>query len=112
MIKNAVITSADLSMEDHGVLTLWISIEGDGWGCSLGGYCLGKGYLGAKEFEGSPKGIEEIMRVMDVVGVSRFSDLVGKSIRVDTGDGWGSPIKKFGHILKNKWFDYEEFYCK
>lgn len=49
----------------------------------LGGYCLGHGYLGAKKFNGSPKGIEEIMRIMDVVGVDEFSKLAGKYIRVE-----------------------------
>lgn len=108
-IENATITSADLSMEDHGVLTLWLQIEGDGWGCAIGGYVLGHGYVGAKEFEGSPKGIEEIMRIMDVVGVSSFSELAGKQIRVET-EGWGGRVTKFGNIIKNKWFDYKEFY--
>lgn len=109
MIENAIIKSADLTMEDHGCLTLWLHVEGCGWGCGIGGYCIGKGYLDAKEFTGFAKGIEEIMRVMDTVGVSKFSELKGKHIRVEV-DGWGSGIKKFGHIIKDKWFDYEEFY--
>lgn len=108
-IKNAIITSADLSMRDHGVLTLSLAIEGEGWGCCLGGRVLGHGYLGAKHFQGSPKGIEEIMRIMDVVGVDQFSALKGKYIRV-VDEGWGSTIKKFGNIIEDKWFDYEEFY--
>lgn len=108
-IKNAIITSADLSMRDHGVLRLCLVIEGDGWGCVLGGRVLGHGYLGAEQFDGSPKGIEEIMRIMDVVGVEQFSDLKGKYIRVED-EGWGSTVKKFGNIIKDKWFDYEEFY--
>jgi len=109
MIENAKITSVDLSMADHGVLTLQMTIEGKGWGCVLGGYVLGKGYLGAKEFDGSPKGIEEIMRIMDVVGVERFNDMVGKYIRVES-ERWGSKIHKFGNIVEDKWFDYKEFY--
>ena len=108
-IKNAKITKADLSMEDHGVLTLWLTIEGNGWGVNLGGYVLGKGFLGAESFEGSAKGIEEIMRVMDTVGVERFSDLTGKYIRVEIGN-WGDRIKKSGNIIENKWIDYNEFY--
>ncbi len=74
-IENAKITSADLSMEDHGCLTFNMVLDGGGWGCNYGGYCLGHGYLGANEFEGSSKGLEYIMRIMDTVGVSRFSDL-------------------------------------
>lgn len=36
-IENARIKSADLSMADHGCFTLWLNIEGDGWGCCVGG---------------------------------------------------------------------------
>lgn len=108
-IENAKITYADLSMANHGCLALWLTVKGSGWGCTIGGYCLGNGYLGAKEFKGSPKGIEEIMRIMDVVGVDRFSDLEGKYIRVEK-PGPGGIIKKFGNIIEDKWFDYEEFY--
>lgn len=109
MIENARITNADLSMEDHGVLVLWLTLEGRGWGCGFGGRTLGKGYVGSKKFSGSEKGIVEIMRVMDVVGVSRFSDLKGKIVRVEV-DSWGGTIDKIGHVIEDKWFDYREFY--
>ena len=46
-IENARIISADLTMEDHGCLTLYMTLEGSGFGCVYGGYCLGHGYLGA-----------------------------------------------------------------
>lgn len=109
MVENARITNVDLSMEDHGCLVLWVTLEGKGWGCGFGGRCIGKGYLGAKEFEGYAKGIEEIMRIMDVVGVSKFNDMKGKHVRVES-DGWGSQIDKIGNIIEDKWFDYREFY--
>lgn len=111
-IENALITSADLSMADHGCLILSMGVKGNGWGVSIGGHVLGHGYLDAEKFEGSPKGIEEIMRIMDVVGVEKFSDLKGKYIRVDLGNGWGSTVTRFGNIIKDKWFDYKEFYKK
>jgi len=110
-IQNAKITKADLSMADHGVLTLELVLEGRGWGCVFGGYVLGYGYLDSKTFEGTPKGIEEIMRIMDVVGVDRFNEMVGKYVRVEV-DGWGSTIKKIGNIISDKWFDYNNFYKK
>lgn len=108
-IKNARITSADLDMRDHGCMVLWIGLDGDGWGVNYGGYCLGHGYLGAKEFDGSAKGIESIMRIMDVVGVERFSDLKGCFVRVAT-KGLGSTVKIIGNVIKDQWFDIEEFF--
>lgn len=108
-IENARIGNADLSMEDHGCLTFNMELNGGGWGCVYGGYCIGKGYLGAREFEGSVKGNEYIMRIMDTVGVSKFSDLEGKYIRVAT-KGLGSVIKIIGNIIKDQWFDPEQFF--
>lgn len=82
-IENAKIVSAEISMEDHGVLCTCITVEGNGWGVTLGGYVIGHGYLGAEEFKGYDRGTEEIMRIMDTVGVSKWSDIVGKYIRVE-----------------------------
>lgn len=108
-IENARITSVDLSMEDHGCLTFDMGLDGGGWGCVYGGYCLGHGYLGAKEFDGCAEGLEYIMRIMDTVGVSNLSNLNDKYIRVAT-KGWGSPIRIIGNIIKDKWFDPDEFF--
>lgn len=108
-IENALIKSADISMADHGCITLSIGLNGSGWSCVFGGYCLGHGYLGAKEFDGSGKGMESIARIMDVVGVSYFNSMKGKYVRVAT-KGWGSSIKIIGNIIKDQWFDIESFF--
>lgn len=108
-INNAEIKDVDLSMADHGVLTFRMALNGDGWGVVYGGYVLGHGYLGAKEFDGSAKGLESIMRIMDVVGVERFNDMQGKYIRVAT-KGWGSSVKIIGNLIKDKWFDIDDFF--
>ena len=111
-IENALITNVDLSMADHGCLTLAMTLEGSGWGVVYGGYCLGKGYLGADDdfFDGSAAGMEYLMRIMDTVGVEKFQDLKGKYIRVAT-KGWGSSVKIIGNIIKDKWFDAETFFA-
>lgn len=111
-IENALITNVDLSMADHGCLTLAMTLEGGGWGVVYGGYCLGKGYLGADDdfFDGSADGMEYLMRIMDTVGVEKFQDLKGKYVRVAT-KGWGDPVKIIGNIIKNKWFDAETFFA-
>ena len=108
-IENARITSANLSMADHGVLTLDIGLDGGVWGCVYGGYVIGKGYLGASEFIGYASGLESIMRIMDVVGVSKFNDMVGKYVRVAT-IGLSSPIKIIGNVIDDKWFDITSFF--
>ena len=110
-IENATITKVDLSMADHGCLTLSMVLDGGGWACVYGGYVLGKGYVGASDefFEGSKKGMESIMRIMDVLDCDTFNQMKGKIIRVAT-EGLGSSIKIIGNAINNKWFDAESFF--
>ena len=112
-IENALIEKVDLSMADHGCLTLAMTLVGNGWGVVYGGYTLGCGYLGADDnyFSGSDKGTEYLMRIMDTVGVSSFQDLKGKYLRVAfKRERGGYPVKIVGNILKDKWFDAETFF--
>ena len=109
-IKNGKITNVTLTMEDHGVLTFYLTIEGGGVGFGYGGYVIGRGYLGANNFEGSAKGVEAMMRIMDTIGVDTWEDLVGKYLRYED-NGWGSTITKIGNIIDNKWFDIKEFFA-
>ena len=61
--------------------------------------------------KGYDKGLEAIMRIMDVVGVSDLNKMVGKNVRV-ASEGWGSKVTAIGNILEDKWFDYELFFEK
>ena len=109
-IVNAKITSVSITMADHGCLTFWVTVEGSGFGVSIGGYAIGHGYLGASEFKATHGGgLEAMMRIMDTVGVDTWEDLKGKYIRV-VSNGWGESIKKIGHITDDKWFDIDEFF--
>lgn len=109
-IENAKITNVSLNMKNHGCLTLDLTLEGYGWGCVYGGYCLGNGYLGADEFVGSARGEQAIMEIMNTIGVEDLNECKGKYVRVAT-KGWGSSIKIIGNIIKDKWFDYETFFA-
>lgn len=108
-IENAKISSASITMEDHGCVTFWVYIEMDCGSCDIGGYCIGHGYLGADHFDGDGLGIEAMARIMDTVGVDKWEDLKGKYIRV-VNEGWGKSINKIGNIIKDKWFDIDKFF--
>lgn len=110
-LLNAKVEDVSLNMRDCGVLTLSITLSGGGWGVVYGGYCLGKGYLGAddKFFSGSAKGMESIIRIMDVVGVEALEDMKGKYVRI-ASKGLGSSANIIGNIISDKWFDYESFF--
>lgn len=108
-LRNAEITNVSLNMKDHGALTLDLSLSGNGWGVVYGGYCLGRGYLGAKNFVGYASGLEAIMRIMDVVGVDDLMEMKGKHVRVAL-KGIGDSVKIIGNFIRDEWFDYESFF--
>lgn len=106
VIKNAVIESASITNDDHGLLSSWLSLDyGDGGHQGFGGYVL---YL-PKDFKHhdimSHAG-HWIWRIMEVAGVSKWSDLKGKTIRVQLdSDGLGGKIEAIGHIVKDNFFN-------
>ena len=111
-IENCRITNVSISMADYCSLVFWVTVEGSGWGCSLGGFKIASGMLGAKteDFKAETgNGLVAIMRIMDTVGVERWEDLVGKYCRVKA-DGLGSRITCIGNIIRDKWFDVGEFF--
>lgn len=108
-IVNALIENVSLSMADHGVLYYYLTLKMNGCGCSYGGRIIGKGYLGAKEFQGYEKGTEALMRIMDVVGVEKWEDMKGRYVRVEL-PGWGGIVDRIGNIIEDKWFSQEEFF--
>lgn len=109
-IEEMKISSVDLSMEDHGCLVMRMWLINTKKIVLFGNALLGKGYLGADSFEGNELGTEYIMRIMDIVGVSSFNDMVGKYIRVEAS--WGDAVDKIGNITEDKWFSQKEFFGK
>ena len=80
--RNAQISSAWIGTEDHGILTAYIIVEGDGWGCGLGGYnCRGAAL--AAFVEG----------VLDKLGVRRWEELVGMYVQVRQSGGGIDAIR-------------------
>lgn len=111
-ILNGKITEADLSMAEQGVFIMLLTLAGDGWGVDYGGHVLGKGSLGAAEFTGEAKGIEQIMRVMDTVGVAHFKDLKDSYIRIAVHQKDRGRVNVIGNILTDKWFDIADFFAE
>jgi hypothetical protein len=108
-VENALIKKVDLIMTEYGCAQIYIALDGGGWCCVYGGFCLGHGYLGADHFDGSEASLPYIMRIMDTVGVERFNDMKGKYVRVAT-KGLGCSLNIIGNIIEDKWFDQESFF--
>lgn len=99
-IKNAIIESVSLSSDDYGFLSAWLHLSYGGCGQGFGGYAL---YL-PKSF--THHKIEScaghfIFRCMEIAGVTKWSEMVGRSIRVKSEH---NGVHAIGHIIKDDWF--------
>lgn len=109
-IVNAKITNISLGYEDHDILTfeLTLDIEG-GLGYVFGGYPLDEYDSRTKKRCCSGYSMVLITEIMKVVGVRRWEDLKDKYIKVIINED-RNKITTIGNILKNEWFDIDEFY--
>lgn len=101
-MRNAVIESASLTTADHGLLSGWVHLDYGGGGQGFGGFAL---YLpeGFTKRSNQPNFAGHwIWRVMEVAGVSDWSKLAGKTVRVKATH---SKVHAIGHIVKDIWFD-------
>lgn len=104
VIKNAVIESASLTINDRTILDVWLTLDYGGSCQGFGGYCLYLPKSFAHHSICSPAG-HFIYRCLEVAGVTDFNQLKGRSIRVRVSrDGFGGDIEAIGHIVKDDWF--------
>lgn len=106
-ILNGKITSTRLG-EEHGCLSASLTIEGAGWGCGFGGYCLDHWCAKAGEHSSSD-GYGAIIELMKTLEVDSWEDLKGQYVRVES-EGWGGKILRIGHLMKDKWFSFKEYF--
>lgn len=101
------IIGTTLGWEDHGILTAWIAVEGEGWGQSFGGYAL-DGKPEARKAGSHRTPSEECGRwvagILRALEVDRWEGLMGQIVRVRRS---GGRIAAIGHAYKNRWFDPE-----
>lgn len=110
-IVNAKIEETFLGREEHGILTCYLYLSGDGFGVGLGGRAL-DGYAEMeKRRVATQEGFEFIDRIMTVVGVQKWEDLVGKYVRIEVPEaGFGSEVTKVGNLIKDDWLDFKKFF--
>jgi len=102
-IENARITSTMLGVEDHGILTAFVTLEYKSGMQSFGGYCMGNHDRHKRTESGFCA--DFIVNVLSVVGVEKWEDLIGKHVRADHDS---MKVYAIGNLLKDEWFDPKE----
>jgi len=92
--ENAVIRSTFLGVEDHGILTFSLGLDGDGWGQSFGGYCCD-----------GPMMAVAVRLVLETLKVDSWENLIGTNVRMV---GTSEKITKIGHVVEDRWCDLGE----
>jgi hypothetical protein len=103
-IINAIITSAVLDISERGFLDCWIHLDYGGTGQGFGGFAL---YLPKSYTHHKIESVAGhfIYRVMTVAGVGKWSELAGKTVRVQCEH---SKVHAIGHIVNEDWFNPTE----
>ena len=102
-IRNARITSTMLGIEDHGIFTAVVQLEGNGWSQGFGTYCYGAA-LKASPAQ-AMSALRFIQEVCRIAGVDSWEKLPGKYVRMEFDN---CKVYRIGSILGDDWFDTEE----
>lgn len=105
------VKNADMTLGSYGWFALNLDMVGEDTRTNFGGRCLGIADLDMNDslcgVKCNEKAIEEILRIMDVLGAYSFQDMVGKKARVYFKD---SLCYRIESLDGKKYFDYNEFY--
>jgi hypothetical protein len=106
-ILNAKIGSTMLGSEDHGILTLFVNVEGDGWGQGFGGYALDGPWDERQKIRlPSAECGRWINGILNALEIERWEKLPGTIVRVKRGDT--QVLEAIGHAYKDRWFYAKE----
>lgn len=101
-IENGKITDIFFGIEDHGCMTLMLTIEGKDWGCGFGGY-----QLLSKDGSGM-FAIKKLLQTFNIQDLYSFKNKVIRVKWLNESYNCGNKIIAIGDIIEDKWFSWEE----
>lgn len=104
-VKNAIIESAIITNDDHGLLSSWVQLDYGGIFQGFGGYALYLPENFKHHKDGKPFTGHWIWRVMEIAEVNEWSKLPGRTVRVQASL---NGVIAIGHIVKDNWFNPKE----
>lgn len=111
-IYNGIVESVQLRLEDHDILTFYLWIKSEAGELMWGGRSFGslsqieKGVHSLTEDNGLA---EYLLNIFDTLEVRGLDQLEGCHVRIAYKERGLKISSILGNILKNKWFDSEEF---
>jgi len=112
-IENAKISSTFLGIEDHGIFSFTLMLDYGGSGQGAGQYCLDAPMRNKKgdfvKRVGTAKGCDVLLEILRTLEVDSWEKLKGVHLRAEHDYG---KVYRIGHILKNKWLDFESFFAE
>lgn len=97
-VKTAIIKGVKVMIEDHGLLSCYVTLDYGDSMQGFGGYELYNPYF--KHSSKNKAGLW-FFRLMETVGVYKLEDLEGKTVRAYADN---SKVYAIGHIVKDEWF--------
>lgn len=98
-IENAKITETLLGIEDHGCMTIMLTLElSSGGSIGFGGYNL----------TGGDSLYKHTKTILGIVGVDYWEKVKGKYIRIKKEAGYHGKIIAIGNLMEDKWFNPKE----
>lgn len=92
----------DMGFEDHGLFTIFLRFDGDGWWQGMPGICLG-----SRSSPPTNKGMQFLMGLLNTLEKSTINKLVGTKAKVQRVKG---DIVKIGHATKGTWIDLRDYF--
>ena len=104
-IENCKIVRTTLGVEDHGLMTIWLHLEGAGWGIGFGGHALDGPYDDKEKRRQPHIALSRwVHGILSCLAKERWEDLPGTFIRARIDN----RCLAIGHLLEDRWITPEE----